>query len=130
VSARHRQQCLAGARSIYLAESYQQAVSRARRWAQCWREREPSAVRCLEADVDDLLINMQVLKYAPRLWVKVRTTNAIERMFRELRRRTRAMGCFANPASCDRIVYMLFTKLNQRWQSRPLYAASESTQKD
>jgi len=28
---------------------------------------------------------MQVLKYERRLWVKVRTTNAIERVFRELR---------------------------------------------
>lgn len=130
VSARHKQQCLAGARRIYLAKSYRQAVNRARRWTQSWREREPSAVCCLEADIDDLLIHMQVLKHESRLWVKVRTTNAIERMFRELRRRTRAMGCFANPASCDRIVYMLFRKLNQRWQNRPLYAASESTQKD
>ena len=73
---------------------------------------------------------MQVLKHDSQLWVKVRTTNAIERMFRELRRRTRAVGCSANPASCDRIVYMLFRRQDQRWQNRPLYAASESTQED
>jgi transposase-like protein len=45
----------------------------------------PTAVRCLESDNEDLLVRMQVLKYERRLWVKVRTTNAIERVFRELR---------------------------------------------
>lgn len=130
LSAQHRKQCLAGAKGIYLATSHRQAANRARSWARRWRESEPAAVRCLEIDIEELLVHMQVMKYERRLWVKVRTTNAIERMFRELRRRTRPMGCFANPASCDRIVYMLFKKLNQRWQNRPLYAASESTQKD
>ena len=130
LSVLHRKQCLASARTIYRAKDYRQAISRTRHWASQWREREPSAVRCLEADIDDLLVHMQVLKLEPQLWVRVRTTNAIERTFRELRRRTRSIGCFKNPASCDRMVYMLFKKLNQRWQTRPLYATSKSTQKD
>jgi transposase-like protein len=37
-------------------------------------------------------------------WKKVRTTNVIERAFREVRRRTRSMSSFSNLASCDRIV--------------------------
>ena len=36
---------------------------------------------------------------------KLRTTNAIERCFREVRRRTRPMSAFCNDASCERIVY-------------------------
>ncbi|MHB8733568.1 MAG: transposase [bacterium] len=35
----------------------------------------------------------------------MRSTNAIERAFREIRRRTRPMTCFTNLASCDRIIY-------------------------
>ncbi len=34
-------------------------------------------------------------------WRRVRTTNAIERAFREIRRRTRPMTCFTNTASYD-----------------------------
>jgi len=34
----------------------------------------------------------------------VRTTNAIQRVFRQVRRRTRLMTCFTNDASCERII--------------------------
>lgn len=130
VSARYRKPCMASARLIYLAQSYPQALRHARRFSRRWREFEPGAVRCLETDLEDLLVHMRVLKGERRLWVKVRTTNVIERLFREVRRRVRPMGCFANPASADRIVYMLFHKLNRQWQDRPLWTAHESTHKD
>ncbi len=39
----------------------------------------------------------------------MRTTNAIERRFREVRRRTRPMGVFQDRTSMDRIVFAVFT---------------------
>ena len=48
-------------------------------------------------------------------------TNAIERAFREVRRRTRPMTCFTNDASCDRITYAVVHYLNEQWQGRPLW---------
>jgi len=42
-----------------------------------------------------------------------RTTNAIERCFVEIRRRTRPMGVMADRTSCERIVYAVFTGINQ-----------------
>ncbi len=53
-------------------------------------------------------------------WRRIRTTNAIERAFREVRRRTRPMTCFTNLASCDRIVYAVMHYLNAQWGTRPL----------
>jgi len=44
----------------------------------------------------------------------LRTTNAIERCFREVRRRTRSIGCFVNDASLERIIFGLFRFLNER----------------
>ena len=49
-----------------------------------------------------------------------RTTNAIERCFREVRRRTRPMTCFNNNASCERIIYAVFTHLNRNREGKPL----------
>ncbi|HLW58813.1 MAG TPA: transposase [bacterium] len=57
----------------------------------------------------------------------VRTTNAIERAFREVRRRTRPMSCFTNTASCDRIMFAVIWAFNQHAAGRPL--SWESTQK-
>ncbi len=47
---------------------------------------------------------------------KGRTTNAIERCFREVRRGTRPMTCFTNDAGCERIIYAVFAHLNRRWE--------------
>ena len=43
----------------------------------------------------------------------VRTTNAIERRFREVRRRTRPMGTFQDRTSMDRILFAVFTHENK-----------------
>jgi len=51
-------------------------------------------------------------------WWKVRTTNAIERAFREVRRRTRPMSCFQNSASVDRIIYGVISHLYNDWKER------------
>jgi transposase-like protein len=122
VRVKHREECLCGARQIYLAKNYRTATQRCRQWAARWRELEPKAVACLEEDLEELLVHMRVLKHEPELWKKVRTTNVIERQFRELRKRTRPMCSFANDESCARIVCALFQKANrwneQRWASR------------
>ena len=44
---------------------------------------------------------------------RVRTTNAIERRFREVRRRTRPMGVFQDRTSMDRILFAVFTHATQ-----------------
>lgn len=83
----------------------------------------PKAVACLLRDWEALLTFFAL---PPQDWRRVRTTNAIERAFREVRRRTRPMTCFTNPASCDRITYAVMHHLNTQWQGRPLWR--ESTQ--
>ena len=54
------------------------------------------------------------------IWIKVRTTNVIERAFREVRRRTRPMTCFNNVESIERIVYAMLSHLNEQWGKKPL----------
>lgn len=109
-------ECLAQAKGIYLASTRRQAIKRFHRWAARWRREAPKAVACLEADLEQLLSFFD----CPREHhVKIRTTNAIERIFREVRRRTRPISCFTNDASIDRILYGLFHYFNERWQSKP-----------
>lgn len=112
-----QQACLEGAKSIYQADTRREAVMRFRQWAGRWRVDQPRAVRCLEADLDQLL---NFLDCPQAHWRKVRTTNAIERAFREIRRRTRPMSCFQNGASVDRIIYGVITHLNTSWEDKPL----------
>lgn len=107
--------CLKEAARIYSAPIKQEARRRFRKWARDWQELEPKAVACLQADIDDLLAHFT----APiEHRIKVRTTNAIERAFREVRRRTRPMSCFNNNASIERIVFAVFAHLNSNWEKR------------
>lgn len=110
-----QEECLAGAKAIYQAETRREAIQTYWGWARRWREETPKAVACLERDLDNLLSFLACPKEHRR---KVRTTNAIERCFREVRRRTRPMSCFNNNASCERIIYAVFSHLNTSWQGK------------
>ncbi len=89
-----------------------EARRRARAFVDRWSRRYPAAVRCLWGDIDELLTFFLLEELE---WRKaVRTTNAIERRFREVRRRTRPMGVMANPASIERVLFAVFTHANQQ----------------
>ncbi|MCH8842385.1 MAG: transposase [SAR324 cluster bacterium] len=61
--------------------------------------------------MDALLIHYH---FKTEKWRKAaRSTNAIERCFVEVRRRTRPMGVMADRASMNRILYAVFTGINQ-----------------
>lgn len=112
-----QKECLAGARDIYTAETRSEAVKAYWTWARRWHDEAPKAVASLERDLETLL---NFLDCPPQHHRMTRTTNAIERCFREVRRRTRPMSCFNNNASCERIIYAVFNHLNQNWQGQPL----------
>ncbi len=105
-------------------------------WAFCqkYRKSYAAAVKSLESEIDDLLSFYQVKLSAQeqqgidklgretaqmRLWLKIRTTNLIERAFREVKRRTRPMGVFGNNKSMERILYAVFYHLNSKGQEVP-----------
>ncbi len=46
----------------------------------------------------------------------VRTTNGLERVNRELKRRTRVIVIFPNDASCLRLVSALLMELSAEWE--------------
>jgi len=98
---------------VYGAKNLKEARSAAKRWSTAWEERYPAAVKCLRDDLDDLLT---CFGFEDKLFRrKIRTTNAIERVFREVRRRTRPMGVFENRTSMERILYAVFLYENIRY---------------
>jgi len=107
-------------------------------WALCQKYRKvyPGAVKSLESEIEDLLSFYQV-KLCPKerqglnakeiqraqmvLWKKIRTTNLIERAFKEVKRRTRPMGVFGNRSSMERILYAVFFHYNSKGQEVPSF---------
>ncbi len=112
-------------------------------WSFCQKYRKlyPEAVKSLESEIDDLLSFYQVKlsskekqgldaeelqKAQSALWRKIRTTNPIERAFREVRRRTRPMGVFCNRSSMERILYAVFFHLNSKGQEVPSFLFAQN----
>ena len=101
----------AGLHAVMNAKTLPQARAAARRFADRWDADYPRAVRCLRDDLDELLICWRYKSLAERK--RVRTTNAIERRFGEVRRRTTPMGVFSDRTSMDRILFAVFNHENQ-----------------
>lgn len=92
------------------ARNLREAQKAAQRFVLRWKDTYPKAVDCLKKDLPELLSFLQV---KTRLLPSVlRTTNAIERRFREVRRRSRPMGTFSDRTSMERILFSVFTHEN------------------
>ena len=114
---KHVERCMKEAAAIYKAHNRKEAEQAYGKWQKKWAPLAPKATKCLEKDLEELLNFYNCPK---EIWVKVRTTNVIERAFREVRRRTRPMSCFNNVQSIERIVYAKLTHLNEQWGKKPL----------
>jgi len=106
------------------AKTLPKARSAARAFADRWEDPYPKAVACLRGDLDDLLTCFRYKTLKERK--TVRTTNAIERRFREVRRRTRPMGVFQDKTSMDRILFAVFTHENQNQGVPPLFSLTQN----
>jgi transposase-like protein len=119
LSVAERKPCLRGLRSVYNAPTRRAAVQAYWRWATTWRARHPRIVRRLEQDLEELLAVFSLPAPVRR---SLRTTNLLERAFRELRRRLRPIGSLTDRRSADRILYGQVLRLNDLLSRRPLAA--------
>jgi len=110
--------CMIEASKIYKAESKEEALRAFKHWAKVWGGIVPDAVKCLEEDFEEMITFFDCPK---ELWIKLRTTNVIERVFREVRRRTRPISCFQNRESVERIIFAIFHRQNNLWKEDPLW---------
>jgi transposase-like protein len=92
------------------AKGIKYAQAALKRFAQKWGSLYPKALASLKECDEELLAFFNIPD--KNLWKKIRTTNLIERRFRELRRRTRPMGVFSNKTSMERILYAVFAHEN------------------
>jgi len=105
VKKRHYNAVKADAQAIYQSDSRANARYAFLRFRKRWHPEYPVMVRQLEHDLPELVA---FYSFPKPLWKKLRTTNLIERVFVEARRRTRPMVCVVNVASVDGIIYSIF----------------------
>jgi len=114
----NRALCLQEAKLIFAADNRKEALKRFKTWEARWLVEEERAVKCLKKDLFNCL---HFYAFPPERWKSIRTTNILERAFREMRRRTRPMNnFFTNEASSDRLMYGISQMLNKNWRAKTL----------
>lgn len=114
-----------GLRKIYAARNVVKARKAAGEFVRRWQDVYPKAVKCLRGDLDDLLAFFRFKDADMRK--ATRTTNAIERRFREVRRRTRPMGVFSDKTSIERILFAVFTYENKKQGTAAPFSVTQNS---
>ena len=83
-----------------------------------WRKDAPKLAAWAEENLPE---GFAVFNYPPAHRTRLRTTNSLERINRELKRRTRVASIFPNSASCLRLVSALLAECDEEWMSGKIY---------
>lgn len=88
-------------------------LAEAERVAERWETDYPRAARQIREQFEETLAVHSLPKEHRR---RVYTTNMMERLMREIKRRTHVVGIFPNEASCDRLVGAQLIERHETWQ--------------
>ena len=118
VGAGRRRQLAADLREVFAATTCAQAMTMAEAVARRWEPSHPQVARLLEEGIEDCLACL-AFPFAHR--ARIRTTNGLERLNQEIKRRTRVVRIFPNPQACLRLVTALCVEQPEEWVSGRRY---------
>jgi putative transposase len=104
-------------RSIFYASSRQKAMEFFDQFKGRWEKELPSAVKCLENSLEACLT---YLGFPEEEWICLRTSNVIERVNKEFKRRTKPMEILAGERSCYTLLAFICLKMELKWRSKPI----------
>jgi len=104
-------------RSIFYASSRGKALEFSTQFRDRWQKEVPSAVKCLQNSLDSCLT---FFDFPKEEWISLRTTNVIERLNKEFRRRTKPMEIVAGEHACYTLLAFISIKMEIYWKSNPV----------
>jgi putative transposase len=104
-------------RSIFYASSKDKATRFFREFKTRWEKEIPSAVKCLGNSINSCLT---FFDFPEDEWISLRTTNLIERLNKEFKRRTRSMEIMAGEKACYTLLAFICLKMELHWRTQPI----------
>lgn len=113
-------------RTIFAQNDQESAREQLRHVVDELRGRFPKAMEILEAAEEDILAYMA---FPREHWIQIHSTNPLERLNREIRRRTDVVCIFPNRDAVIRLVGTMLMEQNDEWQVGRRYFSLESMEK-
>ncbi len=98
---------------VFLAPSYALALKRGRALIARFRDRYTAAMECLERDLEECVT---YLRFPAAHHHRIRTTNRLERLNGEGRRRTKVIPRFPTERSCLALLFATLVNASKRWR--------------
>ncbi len=110
-------------RSMFYVSSKAKALEFFEQFKVTWEQEIQSAVKCLENSLESCLTYLQ---FPEDEWLCLRTTNVIERVNKEFKRRTKPMEILAGERSCYMLLAFVCLKMEVHWRSKPIGKVPEN----
>jgi putative transposase len=104
-------------RSIFYTSSKKKADAYAVSFAERWGKDIPSAVKYFSTSLDACLT---FFSFPEEEWISLRTTNAIEQLKKEFKRRTKPMEILAGENACYLLRAFILLKMEMRWRTKKI----------
>jgi putative transposase len=105
-------------RNIFNAPDVNEANRQLQAAIQNWERSHPKLAAWAQ---ENLTEGFAVFGLPPEHRVRMRTTNGLERLNKEIKRRTRVATLFPNSASCLRLVSAILAEQDEEWMSSKIY---------
>jgi len=99
-------------KAVFVQRDEKSAKAKAADLVRQFQARFAKAMETFEAGIDDVL---SYLHYPQPHRVRISSTNPLERLNLEIRRRTRVVGIFPHTGSCQRLIGMLLVEKHEDW---------------
>ncbi len=110
-------------RSVFNAPDRQEADALLKKTVTKYTQDAPRLATWMEENLPE---GLTVFSFPQKHRRLIRTTNGLERLNREIRRRTRVASIFPNDASCLRLVTAVIMEISEDWQTGKAYIKWES----
>jgi transposase-like protein len=117
-----RKELAEGLRGVFAAPSAEVALRLASELAARWRGSHPRVAEHLEEHIEECL---SCLAFPESHRRRIRTTNGLERLNQEIKRRTRVVRIFPNRGACLRLVSALAVEQSEEWLTGRRYLDME-----
>lgn len=105
-------------RRIFHSSEYEIAKEQTKKCLEKYKTSAPAFVKWLEDNIEE---GLTCFSFPEEHRKKIRTVNGLERLNKEIRRRTRVVTLFPNVASCERLVTAILEGIHDEWISGKKY---------